>query len=79
MSNMEEVRARGGQIIAVVNEIDNDIIRLAKNIILVPKVREELSPILNVVALQLLAYHIANLKGIDVDKPKNLAKSVTVE
>jgi len=76
---MEEVRARGGQIIAVVNEIDNDIIRLAKNIILVPKVREELSPILNVVALQLLAYHIANLKGIDVDKPKNLAKSVTVE
>jgi len=79
LSNMEEVRARGGQIIAVVNEIDNDIIRLAKNIILVPKVREELSPILNVVALQLLAYHIANLKGIDVDKPKNLAKSVTVE
>jgi glucosamine--fructose-6-phosphate aminotransferase (isomerizing) len=76
---MEEVRARGGQIIAVVNEADNDILNLTKNIIIVPKCREELMPIINTVVLQLLAYHIANLKGIDVDKPKNLAKSVTVE
>jgi len=79
LSNMEEVRARGGQIIAVVNEADGDINKLSKNLIIVPKCREELMPIINTVALQLLAYHIANLKGIDVDKPKNLAKSVTVE
>jgi glucosamine--fructose-6-phosphate aminotransferase (isomerizing) len=79
LSNMEEVRARGGQIIAVVNEVDSDINNLTKNIIIVPKSSEELMPIINTVVLQLLAYHIANLKGIDVDKPKNLAKSVTVE
>ena len=79
LSNMEEVRARGGQVIAVVNEADSDINNLTKNIIIVPKCREELMPIINTVVLQLLAYHIANLKGIDVDKPKNLAKSVTVE
>jgi len=79
LSNMEEVKARGGQIIAIVNEASNDILNLTKNIIVVPRCREELMPILNTVPLQLLAYHIANLKGIDVDKPKNLAKSVTVE
>jgi len=79
LSNMEEVRARGGQIIAVADEVDNSISNLTKNIIKVPKCREELMPIINTVALQLLAYHIADLKGIDVDKPKNLAKSVTVE
>ena len=100
LSNMEEVRARGGQIIAVVNpvrgqeasgvaqekqtsngvnEADKDILNLTKNIILVPKCSPELMPIINTVVLQLLAYHIANLKDIDVDKPKNLAKSVTVE
>ncbi|MGD0576802.1 MAG: glutamine--fructose-6-phosphate transaminase (isomerizing) [Candidatus Staskawiczbacteria bacterium] len=79
LSNMEEVRARGGEIIALVNEIDSDILNLAKNIITVPKCREELMPIINTIPLQILAYHIADLKGIDVDKPKNLAKSVTVE
>ncbi|MEK7658519.1 MAG: glutamine--fructose-6-phosphate transaminase (isomerizing) [Patescibacteria group bacterium] len=79
LSNMEEVSARGGQIIALVNEVDKDILNLAKNVIIVPKCREELMPILNTIPLQILAYHIANLKGIDVDKPKNLAKSVTVE
>jgi glucosamine--fructose-6-phosphate aminotransferase (isomerizing) len=79
LSNMEEVKARGGQIIAVVNEADNNIINLAENIITVPKCREELMPIINTIPLQILAYHIADLKGIDVDKPKNLAKSVTVE
>jgi len=79
LSNMEEVRARGGQIIAVVNEIDKDINNLTKNIIKVPKSIDELMPIINTVALQLLAYYIADLKGIDVDKPRNLAKSVTVE
>ena len=79
LSNMEEVHARGGQIIAVANEIDKDVLNLTKNIIMVPKCREELMPIINTVPLQLLAYHIADLKGIDVDKPRNLAKSVTVE
>lgn len=79
LSNMEEVRARGGQIIAVVNEADAEINNLTNNIIVVPKCNEDLTPIINTIPLQLLAYHIANLKGIDVDKPKNLAKSVTVE
>jgi len=79
LSNMEEVKARGGQIIALANEADGGIVNLTKNVILIPKCREELSPIVNVVALQLLAYYIADLKGIDVDKPRNLAKSVTVE
>jgi len=79
LSNMEEVKARGGEIIALVNEIDSDITKLTENIIMVPKCREELSPIINTIPLQILAYHIANFKGIDVDKPKNLAKSVTVE
>lgn len=79
LSNMEEIKARGGEIIAVVNEVSNDILNLSKNIIKVPECREELMPIINTIPLQILAYHIADLKGIDVDKPKNLAKSVTVE
>jgi glucosamine--fructose-6-phosphate aminotransferase (isomerizing) len=79
LSNMEEVKARGGQIIVVANEAEKEILNLTSNIIVVPECREELMPIINTVVLQLLAYHIANLKGIDVDKPKNLAKSVTVE
>ncbi len=79
LSNMEEVRARGGQIIAVVNEANSDILNLTKNVIVVPKCREELMPIISAIPLQLLAYYIADLRGFDVDKPKNLAKSVTVE
>ena len=80
LGNMEEVKARGGRIIAVANEPAPDSLRrLAEHIIYVPKTIDELSPIINVVPLQLLAYHIANLKGLDVDKPRNLAKSVTVE
>src|SRR3989344_356519 len=79
LSNMEEVRARGGRIIAVVDEVNGDINKLSKDLIIVPKCREELMPIINSIPLQLLAYHIADLKGLDVDKPRNLAKSVTVE
>lgn len=79
LSNMEEVKARGGQIIAIANDADSDILNLSENIIIVPKCREELIPVLNAIPLQVLAYHIADLKGLDVDKPKNLAKSVTVE
>jgi len=79
ISNMQEVKARDGKIIAVVNEVTEEIKRLADYTIKVPEVSNKLSPIINVIPLQLLAYHIADDKGIDVDKPKNLAKSVTVE
>jgi len=79
LNNMQEIKARKGKIIAVVNEKDSAISKLADNIIVVPKVREEISPIINSIPLQLLAYHIADIKGMDVDKPRNLAKSVTVE
>jgi glucosamine--fructose-6-phosphate aminotransferase (isomerizing) len=80
MSNMEEVKARGGRIIAIANEpVNENLRRLAERIVCVPKARPELSPVVNAIPLQLLAYHIADMKGIDVDKPRNLAKSVTVE
>jgi len=80
LNNMEEVHARGGRIIAVANEpAPEQLRRLAEHVIYVPKTIDELSPIVNVVPLQLLAYHIANLKGIDCDHPKNLAKAVCVE
>ncbi|MFP6678495.1 MAG: glutamine--fructose-6-phosphate transaminase (isomerizing) [Pirellulaceae bacterium] len=79
LANMQEVKARGGPIIAICTEDDNDVYRIADDVIHVPKVDEELQPILSVIPLQLLAYHIAVLRGCDVDKPRNLAKSVTVE
>jgi len=79
LSSMEEIHARGGRIIALINSGDSEVANLTDNAIIVPKCREELAPIINTIPLQLLAYHIANLRGIDVDKPRNLAKSVTVE
>jgi len=79
LSNMEEVRSRGGQIIAVASEGDEDIRRLAQHVLYVPDVPEPFQPIVNVVPLQLLAYHVAVMRGCAVDKPRNLAKSVTVE
>ena len=79
LSNMEEVKSRGGRIIAVVDKDYEEIKKLSDYIIKVPYVINELSPIINSIPLQLLAYHIADMKGIDVDKPRNLAKSVTVE
>ncbi len=79
LSNMEEIKARGGNIIAIINKDDDRIKKLAKYIIKVPESIDELSPLINVVPLQLLAYHIADLKGLNVDRPRNLAKSVTVE
>ena len=79
LSIMEEVRSRGGHIIAVATEGDKEISRLAKYVLQVPDVPEPFQPILNVVPLQLLAYHVAVLRGCVVDKPRNLAKSVTVE
>jgi glucosamine--fructose-6-phosphate aminotransferase (isomerizing) len=79
LSNMQEVKARGGTIIAVVNTGQEDVYKVADYTIIVPTVNELLSPIVNIIPLQLLAYYIANNKGLDVDKPRNLAKSVTVE
>jgi glucosamine--fructose-6-phosphate aminotransferase (isomerizing) len=79
MSNLEEIKARGGPVIAVVGESDTDVAHLADDIIRVPEVPEYLQPIVASIPLQLLAYHIAVLRGCDVDKPRNLAKSVTVE
>jgi glucosamine--fructose-6-phosphate aminotransferase (isomerizing) len=78
-SNVEEVRARRAPVIAVVSEGDEDILSMTDDIILVPRTLEMLSPILNVIPLQLLAYHIAITRGHDPDKPRNLAKAVTVE
>jgi glucosamine--fructose-6-phosphate aminotransferase (isomerizing) len=79
MSNIQEVRARGGRVIAVATEGDEDILDLAEHVLYVPKVPDLLMPIVSVIPLQLLAYHAAVLRGCDVDKPRNLAKAVTVE
>ncbi|MCD4727851.1 MAG: glutamine--fructose-6-phosphate transaminase (isomerizing) [Pirellulales bacterium] len=79
MSNLQEIKARGGPVIAVVCEGDTEAVGLADDIIEVPAVEEYLQPIIAVIPLQLLAYHIAVARGCDVDKPRNLAKSVTVE
>jgi glucosamine--fructose-6-phosphate aminotransferase (isomerizing) len=79
ISNIEEVRARGGHIIAVATEGDTQIKRYSNHVIYVPDAIEGLQPLLSVVPLQLLAYHAAVARGCNVDKPRNLAKSVTVE
>ncbi len=79
VSNIQEVKARKGKIIAVVAEGDTEIARLADHLIEIPSTDENVSPLLSVVPLQLLAYHIAVLRGCNVDQPRNLAKSVTVE
>jgi len=79
MGNISEVRARGGRIIAVATEGDRNIAQHADHLITIPDAPEFLQPMLAVVPLQLLAYHAAVLRGQDVDKPRNLAKSVTVE
>ncbi len=79
MSNIQEVRARGGHVIAVATEGDEQIKKYAEDVLYVPDIPEQLSPMLTVVPLQLMAYHAAVIRGHDVDKPRNLAKSVTVE
>ncbi|MFA6029768.1 MAG: glutamine--fructose-6-phosphate transaminase (isomerizing) [Elusimicrobiota bacterium] len=79
LSNVEEAKARGAIVIALVTEGEKRLDKKADHILRLPKTDEFLYPILNVVPLQLLAYHIANLLGCDVDQPRNLAKSVTVE
>ncbi len=79
LSNIQEVKARGGRIIAIANEDDDEIDKLVDFSIKIPQTIRMLMPILTVIPLQLLAYHIAVKKGLNVDQPRNLAKSVTVE
>ncbi len=79
ITNIEEVKSRNGKVIAIVTEGDEQAKRLADHVIEIPETPEELTPLTSVVPLQLLAYHAAVLRGNDVDKPRNLAKSVTVE
>jgi len=79
VSNIQEVKARKGQVIAIVTEGDKEIPPMADHIIEVPHVHETLMPLVSVIPLQLLSYHIAVMRGCNVDQPRNLAKSVTVE
>ena len=79
LSQIEQTKARGAQVIAVATDGDEKIAELADHVIWVPKIPWMLSPAITVIPLQMLAYHIANMRGLDVDQPRNLAKSVTVE
>ena len=79
VSNVQEVKARKGMIIAVVTEGDEAISKMADYTIEIPDTDEPFTPLLSVIPLQLLSYHIALMRGCDVDQPRNLAKSVTVE
>ena len=79
MSNLEEIKARGGPVVAIAEEGDTRLAEVADDVVYIPKTPEYLQPIVAAIPLQLLSYHIAILRGCDVDKPRNLAKSVTVE
>jgi glucosamine--fructose-6-phosphate aminotransferase (isomerizing) len=79
VSNLEQVRTRDGQVIALASEGDTEISDKADDVIRIPDLGDYLTAVLATVPLQLLAYHVAVLKGTDVDQPRNLAKSVTVE
>ncbi len=79
VSNIQEIKARKGKVLAITTEGNEEIEQLADDVIYIPKTLEMLTPILSVIPLQLFAYYIAVLKGLDPDKPRNLAKSVTVE
>jgi glucosamine--fructose-6-phosphate aminotransferase (isomerizing) len=79
LSNLQEVRAREGNVIAVATLGDERISQLTPHVMYVPDVDPLLAPLITTVPLQLLAYHVADLRGTDVDQPRNLAKSVTVE
>ena len=76
---MQEVIARGGKVILVINEVNKIISENVRFTLEIPKTDDYLMPILMTIPLQLLAYHVASLKNCDIDKPRNLAKSVTVE
>jgi glucosamine--fructose-6-phosphate aminotransferase (isomerizing) len=79
LSNIQEVKARGAWVLAIVTEGDREVAALADRVLEVPETPELLSPVVVTVPLQLLAYHVAVRRGCDVDRPRNLAKSVTVE
>jgi glucosamine--fructose-6-phosphate aminotransferase (isomerizing) len=79
VSNLTEVRAREGKVIAIATRGDTDIGAIADEVIMIPDTLPELQPILSVLPLQQLAYYVADHKGTDIDQPRNLAKSVTVE
>ncbi|CAZ95464.1 glutamine--fructose-6-phosphate transaminase (isomerizing) [Zobellia galactanivorans] len=79
VSNIQEIKSRKGKIIAIVTEGDTQVTELADHVVEVPETLESLSPLLNTIPLQLLSYHIAVMRGCNVDQPRNLAKSVTVE
>ena len=79
VSNIEEVKARSGKIIAIVTEGDTEVKKIADHVIEIPETEDALSPLLTSIPLQLLSYHIAVMRGCNVDQPRNLAKSVTVE
>ena len=79
VSNIQEVKARGASVIAIVTEGDREVASIVDHVLEVPDTPELLSPVVVTVPLQLFAYHIATLRGCDVDQPRNLAKSVTVE
>ena len=79
ISNIQEIRARGGIILSIATDDDREIVNFSDDVLYVPQCPEALSPILNAIPLQLLAYHIAINRDCDVDQPRNLAKSVTVE
>ncbi len=79
LSNIQEIKARNGKVITITNRENNDLRRFSDDLIVVPETIQILQPILNVIPLQLFAYYIAKERGCDIDKPKNLAKSVTVE
>ncbi|MBY0461241.1 MAG: SIS domain-containing protein, partial [Gemmataceae bacterium] len=79
MSNMQEIKARRGPVIAIAGANDPEVSAVADDVIAIPDCPEYLQPIVTAIPLQLLAYEVALLRGCDVDKPRNLAKSVTVE
>jgi glucosamine--fructose-6-phosphate aminotransferase (isomerizing) len=79
VSNIEEVRARRGRVIAIASDGDRDLAERADHCLHLPYLSEYVAPVLEAVPLQLLAYHVAVRRGCDVDQPRNLAKSVTVE
>ena len=79
LSQIQQAKARGGTVIAIATDVDEQIPPLADHVLWIPPTPWLLSPVVSVIPLQLLAYHIAAIRGLDVDQPRNLAKSVTVE
>jgi glucosamine--fructose-6-phosphate aminotransferase (isomerizing) len=79
LSNIEEIKARNGRVIAIATQGDEEISKRVNQVLYIPQTLEQLTPLLAIIPLQLLAYHMAVLRGCDIDQPRNLAKSVTVE